>query len=158
MKVAVNRYNLEANDKVYTSNCCVHSCGIWNIVLLEYLTRPRKKKNCFRAADNCIIKLNINNLFNYRLMKLKGTKFQLKVWNYLKKIPRGKVKTYSEVAKSIGKPLAVRAVANAIGKNPLAPQIPCHRVIRSDGSLGGYSGKGGIKTKRLLLKKEGVTL
>ena len=91
-------------------------------------------------------------------MKLKGTKFQLKVWKYLKKIPRGKVKTYSEVAKSIGKPLAVRAVANAIGKNPLAPQIPCHRVIRSDGSLGGYSGKGGIKTKRLLLKKEGITL
>ena len=91
-------------------------------------------------------------------MKLKGTKFQLKVWNYLKKIPRGKVKTYSEVAKSIGKPLAVRAVANAIGKNPLAPQIPCHRVIRLDGSLGGYSGKGGIKTKRLLLKKEGITL
>ena len=91
-------------------------------------------------------------------MKLKGTKFQLKVWNYLKKIPRGTVKTYSEVAKSIGKPLAVRAVANAIGKNPLPPQIPCHRVIRSDGSLGGYSGKGGIKTKRLLLKKEGITL
>ena len=89
---------------------------------------------------------------------MKGTPFQLKVWNYLKKIPRGKVKTYSEVAKSIGKPLAVRAVANAIGKNPLAPQIPCHRVIRSDGSLGGYSGKGGIKTKRLLLKKEGITL
>ena len=91
-------------------------------------------------------------------MRLKGTKFQLKVWNYLKKIPRGKVKTYSEVAKAIRKPLAVRAVANAIGKNPLAPQIPCHRVIRSDGSLGGYSGKGGIKTKRLLLKKEGITL
>jgi len=91
-------------------------------------------------------------------MKLKGTRFQLKVWNYLKKIPRGKVKTYSEVAKAIGKPLAVRAVANAIGKNPLAPQIPCHRVIRSDGSLGGYSGKGGIKTKKLLLKKEGITL
>ena len=91
-------------------------------------------------------------------MRLKGTKFQLKVWNYLKKIPRGKIKTYSEVAKAIGKPLATRAVANAIGKNPFAPQIPCHRVIRSDGSLGGYSGKGGIKTKRLLLKKEGITL
>ena len=89
-------------------------------------------------------------------MKLKGTKFQLKVWNYLKKIPRGKVKTYSEVAKSIGKPLAVRAVANAIGKNPLAPQIPCHRVIRSDGSLGGYSGKGGIQRKRRLLRSEKV--
>ena len=91
-------------------------------------------------------------------MKLKGTRFQLKVWAYLRKIPRGSLKTYSQVAKAIGKPHAVRAVANAIGKNPLAPKIPCHRVIRSDGSLGGYSGKGGIKTKRLLLKKEGVTL
>jgi methylated-DNA-[protein]-cysteine S-methyltransferase len=49
-------------------------------------------------------------------------------------------------------------VANAIGKNPYAPEIPCHRVIRSDGSLGGYSGKGGVKTKRLLLKKEGISL
>ena len=91
-------------------------------------------------------------------MKLNGTKFQLKVWTYLKKIPRGSVKTYSQVAKSIGRPLAARAVANAIGKNPYAPKIPCHRVIRSDGSLGGYSGKGGVKTKRLLLKKEGISL
>jgi methylated-DNA-[protein]-cysteine S-methyltransferase len=91
-------------------------------------------------------------------MKLKGTKFQISVWRYLKKISRGSVKTYSQVAKGIGKPLAVRAVANAIGKNPYPPKIPCHRVIRSDGSLGGYSGKGGIKTKKILLKKEGITL
>ena len=91
-------------------------------------------------------------------MNLKGTKFQLKVWNYLRKIPKGKVKTYLEVAKAIGKPKAFRAVANAIGKNPYAPKIPCHRVIRSDGTLGGYSGKGGIKTKKLLLKREGITL
>ena len=91
-------------------------------------------------------------------MKLIGTKFQLKVWSYLKKIPRGSVKTYSQVAKGIGKPLAVRAVANAIGKISYAPTIPCHRVIRSDGSIGGYSGKGGIKTKKMLLKKEGITL
>ena len=89
---------------------------------------------------------------------LKGTPFQLKVWSYLKKIPRGSVKTYSQVANSIGKPLAVRAVANAIGKNPYPQKIPCHRVIRSDGSLGGYSGKGGIKTKKILLKKEGIML
>ena len=82
----------------------------------------------------------------------------MKVWAYLRKIPRGSVKTYSQVAKGIGKPLAARAVANAIGKNPFAPKIPCHRVIRSDGSLGGYSGKGGIKTKKLLLKREGITL
>ena len=91
-------------------------------------------------------------------MKLKGTQFQLKVWSYLRKRPRGNLTTYTQVAKAIGKPRAVRAVANAIGKNPYAPKIPCHRVIRSDGSLGGYSGKGGIKTKRFLLKKEGVTL
>ena len=91
-------------------------------------------------------------------MKLIGTEFQLKVWAYLRKIPRGSVRTYSQVAKDIGKPLSTRAVANAIGKNPYAPKIPCHRVIRSDGSLGGYSGKGGVKTKRFLLKKEGIKL
>jgi methylated-DNA-[protein]-cysteine S-methyltransferase len=91
-------------------------------------------------------------------MKLKGTKFQVKVWKYLMKIPHGNIKTYSQVAKAIGKPLAVRAVANAIGKNPYPPKIPCHRVVRSNGSLGGYSGKGGIKTKKLLLKKEGIKL
>ena len=91
-------------------------------------------------------------------MKLIGTEFQLKVWAYLRKIPRGSVKTYSQVAKAIGKPFAVRAVANAIGKNPYAPKIPCHRVIRSDGSLGGYSGKGGVKKKRFLLKKEDIRL
>ena len=89
-------------------------------------------------------------------MKLKGTKFQLKVWNFLKKIPKGTVKTYSEVAKAIGKPLAIRAVANAIAKSPYPIKIPCHRVIRSDGSLGGYSGKGGVKKKKNLLKKEGI--
>ena len=91
-------------------------------------------------------------------MKLVGTEFQLKVWAYLRKIPRGKVKTYSQVAKAIGKPLAVRAVANAIGKNPYAPKIPCHRVIRSDGSLGGYSGNGGIKKKLRLLRSEKVDI
>ena len=91
-------------------------------------------------------------------MNLKGTKFQLKVWNYLRKIPRGKVRTYLEVAKAIRKPKAFRAVANAVAKNPYPPKIPCHRVIRSDGSLGGYSAKGGIKTKKLLLQKEGIKL
>ena len=91
-------------------------------------------------------------------MKLKGTVFQLKVWNYLKKIPRGKVITYLDLAKAIKMPKAVRAVANAVGKNPYPPKIPCHRVIRSDGKLGGYSAPGGIKTKKKLLKKEGIIL
>ena len=91
-------------------------------------------------------------------MKLKGTKFQIKVWTFLKKIPSGNVITYSQVAKAVGKPSAVRAVANAIGKNPYPIKIPCHRVIRTNGSLGGYSGEGGAQTKKKLLKKEGFIL
>ena len=91
-------------------------------------------------------------------IKLYGTNFQKKVWNEISKIPKGKVRTYKELAKLIGKPKSSRAVANACGKNPYPIKIPCHRVIRSDGSLGGYSGKGGIKTKKNLLKKEGVTI
>ena len=89
-------------------------------------------------------------------LKFREAAFQLKVWNYLKKIPKGKVKTYLEVAKGIGKPKAFRAVANAVGKNPYPPKIPCHRVIRSDGTLGGYSGKGGIQQKRRLLRAEKI--
>lgn len=88
--------------------------------------------------------------------KLKGTTFQKKVWKALQSIPKGKTLTYKELAKKIGKPDAVRAVANAVGANPCAPEIPCHRIIRTDGKLGGYSGKGGVKTKLKLLQKEGV--
>ena len=88
---------------------------------------------------------------------LKGTKFQIIVWNELKKIPKGEVRTYKEIALAIGKPNSARAVANTCGKNPIPIEIPCHRVIRSDGHLGGYSGKGGPSTKRKLLKKEGIS-
>ena len=88
-------------------------------------------------------------------MIIKGTKFQVKVWKYLKCIPKGKVKTYKQVAIGINRPKSARAVANACAKNPYAPRIPCHRVIRTDGTLGGYSARGGIKKKRIMLKKEG---
>ena len=88
-------------------------------------------------------------------MKLKGTKFQKKVWEEIKKIPEGSVKTYKEIACILGNPNSSRAVANACAQNPLIIEIPCHRVIRSDGMLGGYSGEGGIKKKRELLIKEG---
>ena len=90
-------------------------------------------------------------------MILKGSKFQIKVWKYLKKIPKGKIKTYRQVAIGINNPKSSRAVANACAKNPYSPKIPCHRVIRSDGSLGGFSGPGGIKAKKKLLKKEGFS-
>ena len=90
------------------------------------------------------------------MKKLNGTKFQISVWNEIKKIPKGQTKTYKDIAVALKKPKSSRAVANACGKNPLLIEIPCHRVIRSDGKLGGYSGKGGMKQKRKLLKEEGA--
>ena len=92
------------------------------------------------------------------MKKIPVTKFQKKVWNYLKTIANGNVKTYKQVAIRIKRPKAARAVANACAKNPYAPKIPCHRVIRSDGGLGGYSGRGGIKQKLKLLKSEKVVI
>ena len=80
------------------------------------------------------------------------------IWNQIKKIPKGETRSYKDIAIAIGKPKASRAVANACGKNPNPIIVPCHRVIASDGSIGGYTGNGGIKTKRQLLKKEGVLI
>jgi methylated-DNA-[protein]-cysteine S-methyltransferase len=90
------------------------------------------------------------------MKKLNGTKFQISVWEEIKKIPKGQTKTYKDIALALKKPKSSRAVANACGKNPLLIEIPCHRVIRSDGKLGGYSGKGGVNQKRKLLKEEGA--
>ena len=85
-----------------------------------------------------------------------GTVFQIQVWEEIKKIPRGETLSYKQIALMIGRPKSSRAVANACGKNPYPIIIPCHRVVKSNGSLGGYSGKGGRNKKRELLKKEGV--
>ena len=88
------------------------------------------------------------------MIKLEGTDFQIAVWKELLKIPAGSTKTYKEIAVAIEKPNSSRAVANACAQNPYAPEVPCHRVIRSDGSLGGYSAEGGIERKRQLLEME----
>lgn len=90
------------------------------------------------------------------MIKLEGTEFQIAVWKELLKIPKGKTKTYKEIAVAIGRPKSSRAVANACAQNPYAPDVPCHRVVRSDGSLGGYSAKGGIERKRQLLEMESM--
>jgi len=84
----------------------------------------------------------------------KGTDFQKMVWTELKKIPFGETRTYKEIAVAIGKPKAARAVANACGKNPYPIIIPCHRVVRSDGTIGGFTGDGGVEKKRQLLRQE----
>lgn len=81
--------------------------------------------------------------------------FYQKVWRYVMKIPKGEVRSYKWVAEKIGNPKAFRAVAVALKKNPFAPYIPCHRVIKSDGKIGGYSAKGGVRKKIKLLKLEG---
>jgi O-6-methylguanine DNA methyltransferase len=80
--------------------------------------------------------------------------FYQAVWKACAGIPRGEVRTYGWIAKKIGKPGAARAVGRALGANPFAPVIPCHRVVRADGSLGGYSGRGGIRAKKRLLERE----
>jgi methylated-DNA-[protein]-cysteine S-methyltransferase len=87
-----------------------------------------------------------------------GTAFQKKVWNEIDKIARGKVVTYSQIAKNIGHPKAARAVANACGANPNPITTPCHRVICSNGDIGGYSGSGGVKKKKELLENEGISI
>lgn len=89
-------------------------------------------------------------------VQLYGTPFQQEVWNELRKIPYGEVRTYTDIAEKLSRPKATRAVANAIGKNPLLFIIPCHRVIRKDGNLSGF--RAGVDVKRKLLQLEKVTL
>jgi len=85
-------------------------------------------------------------------LDVRGTAFQMKVWNYLQRIPYGHVQSYAEVARGIGAPKAVRAVASACASNHVALVIPCHRVIRGDGTLGGY--RWGLDRKRTLIDTE----
>lgn len=82
--------------------------------------------------------------------------FNQKVWNACKRIPKGKVSTYGEIAKAIKNKDSSRAVGNALNKNPFAPIVPCHRVVQSNGSIGGFASGAGKKIK--LLKKEGIEI
>jgi AraC family transcriptional regulator of adaptative response/methylated-DNA-[protein]-cysteine methyltransferase len=88
-------------------------------------------------------------------LDLHGTNFQLKVWQALLRIPAGKVVSYTDVARGIERPDAVRAVAGAVAKNPVAWLIPCHRVLRSSGELGGY--RWGLARKKMMLSRELAT-
>jgi len=88
-------------------------------------------------------------------MILVGTPFQLAVWKAMIAIPKGTTVSYQDIANSIGNPLAVRAVGTAIGHNPISIHVPCHRVIRTGGGLGGYLW--GLDVKRALLREEGLS-
>lgn len=104
------------------------------------------------AADYA--KVDLEGMFSDNTVNLDlyGTPFQLAVWQALLDIPEGQKTTYADLARQIGKPDAVRAVGNAIGKNPVAVLVPCHRVVRTDGSLGGYAW--GVEVKSRLLAAE----
>jgi methylated-DNA-[protein]-cysteine S-methyltransferase len=121
------------------------------------------------TSDETILSKSIPELFNAVVVQLKeyfegnrtdfqfkinpnGTDFQKKVWEELLNIPFGKTASYQEVTNNLGDPKAIRAVANANGKNPLWIVVPCHRVIGSDGSLTGYAG--GLWRKKWLLDHE----
>ncbi len=84
------------------------------------------------------------------------SRFEQKVYKETAKIAKGKVKSYKDIAIGIGKPKACRAVANALHKNPFAPKVPCHRVIKSDGTIGGFAK--GVAAKKRLLRQEGLTI
>lgn len=88
-------------------------------------------------------------------LDLRGTAFQQRVWRALCKIPSGRTVSYSEIAKRIGAPKSIRAVAGACAANAIAVAIPCHRVVRNDGALSGY--RWGVERKRKLLKREATT-
>lgn len=91
-----------------------------------------------------------------RLKALGFTNFEINVLLEVYRIPLGETRTYSQIAKAIGHGNAARAVGSAVRKNPFAPVIPCHRVVRKDGKIGNYSGEGGKEQKRKMLKEEGV--
>lgn len=84
------------------------------------------------------------------------TTFQNKVYEATKQIPKGRVATYAEIARAIDNPAAVRAVGTALNKNPFAPEVPCHRVVKTGGLIGGFAT--GEKKKVAILKKEGVLI
>ena len=108
----------------------------WAAALLEHMRGANKEK----AHDSSLP------------LDIRATAFQRRVWTYLQKIPFGATRSYSQVAKAIGRPTAVRAVARACATNPVAVAIPCHRVVREDGSMGGY--RWGIERKKALLAME----
>ena len=85
-------------------------------------------------------------------LDIRGTVFQRRVWDALRRIPRGETRTYGELARAVGAPAAVRAVGSACGANPVALAVPCHRAVRTDGGLGGYAW--GLSRKKLLLELE----
>lgn len=120
---------------------------------LQYFEQVVKERNLKRNDEK--VKELIHQIFIERKtfpLEIKGTAFQLSVWKSLQTIPFGETTTYKIIAETIGRPNSIRAVGNAVGTNPIAFLIPCHRVIRNNGQLGGY--RWGTERKRKMLEWE----
>jgi AraC family transcriptional regulator, regulatory protein of adaptative response / methylated-DNA-[protein]-cysteine methyltransferase len=119
-----------------------------------YDLRNRFPETDFKQNDEKVVRLarQIFEKDEKPVLNPIGTDFQLSVWQALVRIPLGKTTTYAQIAEAIGRPKAVRAVGTAIGANPIAYLIPCHRVIRTDGGLGGY--RWGLDCKKRILEWE----
>ena len=119
----------------------------WKLALREGKGRPEVARAvaCYFDGDTSALdELGVETL---------GTPFQQRVWSVLREIPTGETRSYADVAAEVGAPGAVRAVGTANGANPVGLIVPCHRVVRSDGALGGYGG--GVDRKAWLLEHEG---
>jgi O-6-methylguanine DNA methyltransferase len=128
--------------------------GPWLHKVAAWTARNVRRHNARRLARQAALPVQLpapNRDLDLPL-DIRGTAFQRRVWETLRRIPPGATATYADIAKAIGSPAAVRAVGRACGSNPIALAIPCHRVVGSNGSLTGY--RGGVERKRALLAKE----
>ncbi len=132
----------------------ISEAGFQSLLRKKFQKKPIRNNEKLKSVLN-----EMRDYFNGNQVHFKssldlriGTVFQRKVWNKIGKIPYGELRTYKWIASEIGNINAVRAVGNAVGENPVPPIIPCHRVIRTDGKLGGFSS--GIHLKKWLLKLE----
>lgn len=129
-----------------------------SIVSVEFVLHKDEDEVISPVVNEAILQLGEyfegkRTAFNLKL-KLRGTEFQKRVWNELMKVPFGNVISYKDLAKKVGKPNGARAVGNAAKENPAVIIVPCHRVVKSDGTLGGFSA--GIDKKKWLLEHERV--
>ena len=110
----------------------------------ESMPELEAKVRAFVAGEGSLARIPLD---------IRGTVFQRRVWEALRRIPRGSTRTYSDIAREIGAPAAVRAVGSACGANPVALVVPCHRAVRRDGGLGGYEWGLGVKKRLLEIEK-----
>jgi AraC family transcriptional regulator of adaptative response/methylated-DNA-[protein]-cysteine methyltransferase len=175
LKVVVhNRKQKNKIDAIYYSSCITKfgkflitstDQGIYNILLFKKIEAALRELQTAFPQTIFIKKETLSHKSVKKYLSdqktnpaitaiLRGTEFQIRVWRALLTIAKGKTITYAKIAKQIDRPKAVRAVGTAIGNNPICYLIPCHRVLSSDGSIGGY--RWGTTVKKMMLAQEGV--